>query len=257
MKTSPTLGALAKALADAQIEITSASMDAKNPHFNSRYATLASVADAAKPLAKHGIAVSQAAEMDDGRVVVSTILMHSSGEWISESISLKPRQDDPQSVGSAITYGRRYLLASMAGIAADDDDDGNAATDPKRNAPKPAVKQQAAKPAAAPAPTPAPNATAPAPTKTHTVELPPDPPKTETEKPTTDTTTGAEMASLRKAARDAAIAAGIKDRGECFGVASAAVGRTVSDWGELSADELRKAREQFDSITEMMQKEAA
>jgi len=251
MKTSPTLGALAKALADAQIEITSASMDAKNPHFGSRYATLASVMDAAKPLAKHGIAVSQAAEVTDGRVAVSTILIHSSGEWISESISLKPRQDDPQSVGSAITYGRRYLLASMAGIAAEDDDDGNAATDPRRTAPKPAVKQQAAKPAAAPAPTPAPNATAPAPTKTHTVELPPDPPKTETEKPTTDTTTGAEMAALRKAARDAAIAAGIKDRGECFGVASAAVGRDVTDWSDMSADELRKATDQFETISAM------
>ena len=256
MKTSSTLGALAKALADAQIEITSASMDAKNPHFGSRYATLASVTDAAKPLAKHGIAVSQAAEVDDGRVIVSTILMHSSGEWISESISLKPRQDDPQSVGSAITYGRRYLLASMAGIAADDDDDGNAATDPKRNAPKPAAKPQTAKPAAAPAQTPAPNATAPAPTKTHTVELPPDPQKPESQKPATDTTTGAEMAELRKLARNAAIAAGIKDRGECFGVVSAAVGRDIADWSELSAEELVKARMQFLSIVETL-KEAA
>jgi len=249
MKTSQTLGAIAKALADAQVEITSAQMDAKNPHFGSRYATLASVMDAAKPLARHGIAVSQTAEVTDGRVAVSTILIHSSGEWISESISLKPRQDDPQSVGSAITYGRRYLLASMAGIAADDDDDGNAATDPRKPAPKPAMKQQTAKPAAAaPAPSPAPNATAPA---IHTVELPPDPQKTETEKPTTDTTTGAEMAELRKLARNAAIAAGIKDRGECFGVASAAVGRDISDWGDMSADELRKATDQFETISAM------
>ena len=251
MKTSQTLGAIAKALADAQVEITSATMDAKNPHFGSRYATLASVMDAAKPLAKHGIAVSQAAEVDDGRVIVSTILMHSSGEWISESISLKPRQDDPQSVGSAITYGRRYLLASMAGIAADDDDDGNAATDPKRTAPKPAAKPQTAKPAAAPAPapSPAPNATAPA---THTVELPPEPARPEAPKPATDTTTGAEMAELRKLARNAAIAAGIKDRGECFGVASAAVGRDVTDWSELSAEELVKAKMQFLSIAETL-----
>ena len=140
MKTSQSIGALAKALAEAQIEITAAAMDAKNPHFGSRYATLASVVDASKPLARHGIAVSQAAEVDNGRVIVSTILMHASGEWISESISLKPRQDDPQSVGSAITYGRRYLLAALAGIAADDDDDGNAATDPRKPAVKPAAK---------------------------------------------------------------------------------------------------------------------
>lgn len=252
MKTSSTLGALAKALADAQVEITSATMDAKNPHFGSRYATLASVMDAAKPLARHGIAVSQTAEVTDGRVAVSTILVHSSGEWISESISLKPRQDDPQSVGSAITYGRRYLLASMAGIAADDDDDGNAATDPRKPATKPAVKQQTAKPAAVPAMSPAPNATAPV---KHTVELPADP-KPEPAKPAD--TTGAEMARLRKDAREAAIAAGIKDRGECFGVASAAVGRDVTDWSQLTADELVKARAQFLSIVETLgTKEAA
>lgn len=254
MKTSQTCGALAKALADAQIEITAAAMDAKNPHFGSRYATLASVMDAAKPLSRHGIAVSQAAEVIEGRVIISTILMHSSGEWISESISLKPRQDDPQSVGSAITYGRRYLLAALAGIAADEDDDGNAATDtdPRKIA-KPTPKHAAR---------PEPKIEAhigPAtvePPKIHTVELPAEPKPAEPQK-AADTTTGAEMAALRKAARDAAIAAGIKDRGECFGVASAAVGRTVTDWSDLSADELRKAREQFDSITEMMQKEAA
>lgn len=91
----------------------------------------------------------------------------------------------------------------------------------------------------------------------HTVELPKDEPPAEPPKTTEASTTGAEMASLRKAARDAAIKAGIRDREECFGVASAAIGRTVTDWSDLSADELRKARAQFDSITEMMQKEAA
>ena len=65
------------------------------------------------------------------------------------------------------------------------------------------------------------------------------------------------MASLRKAARDAAIKAGILSREECFGVASAAVGRNVTDWSDLSAEELRKARAQFDSISAMEQKEAA
>ncbi len=95
------------------------------------------------------------------------------------------------------------------------------------------------------------------PPKIHTVELPAEPAKPAEPQKAADTTTGAEMASLRKAARDAAIKAGIRDRAECFGVASAAIGRTVTDWSDLSADELRKAREQFDSITDMMQKEAA
>lgn len=255
MKMSPTVGAIAKAIADAQIDIGAAIMDAKNPHFGSRYATLAAVMDAAKPLAKHGVAVSQAAEVIEGRVIISTILMHSSGEWISESISLKPRQDDPQSVGSAITYGRRYLLAALAGIAADEDDDGNAATDPRKSAAKPTPK-----PAARPEPKiEAHIGPAPAEPKAvkHTVELPADPKPAEPQKTAEAATTGAEMAALRKAARDAAIKAGIRDRAECFGVASAAIGRTVTDWSDLSADELRKAREQFDSITEMMRKEAA
>ena len=97
------------------------------------------------------------------------------------------------------------------------------------------------------------------PPKIHTVELPKDEPQKPAapQKTTEASTTGAEMASLRKAARDAAIKAGIRDREECFGVASAAIGRNVTDWSDLSADELRKARAQFDSITEMLQKEAA
>lgn len=94
------------------------------------------------------------------------------------------------------------------------------------------------------------------PPKNHTVELPAEPKPAEPQK-TADATTGAEMASLRKSARDAAIKAGIRDREECFGVVGAAVGRTVNDWSDLSADELRKARAQFDSITAMEQKEAA
>ena len=96
------------------------------------------------------------------------------------------------------------------------------------------------------------------PPKKHTVELPADPKPAEPPKPNTEaSTTGAEMASLRKAARDAAIKAGIRDREECFGVASAAIGRNVTDWSDLSADELRKARAQFEQITAMEQKEAA
>lgn len=88
--------------------------------------------------------------------------------------------------------------------------------------------------------------------KVHTVELP----KEEPQKAAEAATTGAEMAALRKAARDAAIKAGVRDRAECFGIVSAAVGREVADWNGLSADDLRKARDQFDSITDMT-KEAA
>lgn len=91
----------------------------------------------------------------------------------------------------------------------------------------------------------------PAAPKVHTVELPAEPPATV--KPAACDTTGAEMAALRKAARDAAIKAGIKDRTECFGVASAVVGRDITDWGDMSADELRLAMVQFETIAKMQE----
>lgn len=141
MKRSEQLGQLAAALSAAQIEMTAAQMDGNNPHFRSKYATLASVIDAIRPIHKQGLALLQTATVarsDAGvSVEIETMLAHKSGEWVSESISLKPQADNPQSVGSAITYGRRYLAAAICGIAADDDDDGNEATKPT---PKPARK---------------------------------------------------------------------------------------------------------------------
>jgi hypothetical protein len=99
-----------------------------NPHFKSKYADLASVWDACRvPLSKHGLAVLQPVRADGPSVTVTTILAHSSGEWISESLTMTAQQNTPQAVGSAITYGRRYGLSSMVGIAPDDDD-GNAAS---------------------------------------------------------------------------------------------------------------------------------
>jgi hypothetical protein len=64
---------------------------------------------------------------DGARVTVTTILAHSSGEFISEALTMTAAQNTPQGVGSTITYGRRYGLASMVGIAPEDDD-GNAAS---------------------------------------------------------------------------------------------------------------------------------
>jgi len=58
---------------------------------------------------------------------LSYVLMHSSGEWISGELEMNPVKNDPQGIGSAITYARRYTLAGIAGIATEDDD-GNAAS---------------------------------------------------------------------------------------------------------------------------------
>ena len=130
---SATIGALAKALAAAQGELEDAKKDASNPAFKgSKYATLASVRAAlSKVLPKHDLAVVQgfAPSGDDGVCIVTT-LMHSSGEWIRSAIYMPVTKKDAQGFGSACTYGRRYSLAAIVGVASDDDDDGNAAVRP-------------------------------------------------------------------------------------------------------------------------------
>ena len=125
---SASIAALAAALAKAQGEMEGAAKANVNPHFKSKYADLASVWDACRaPLSKHGLSILQPVRANGASVTVTTILAHSSGEWIEESLTMTAQQNTPQGVGSAITYGRRYGLASMVGIAPEDDD-GNAAS---------------------------------------------------------------------------------------------------------------------------------
>lgn len=142
---SQSIAALAAALAKAQGEMQGASKDSVNPHFKSRYADLASVWDACRAvLSKNGLAVLQPVRADGPSVTVTTILTHSSGEWISEALTMTATQNTPQGVGSAITYGRRYGLAAMVGIAPEDDD-GNAASQQNgRTEARPAALEPAA-----------------------------------------------------------------------------------------------------------------
>lgn len=144
MKRSETIGKLAEALCKAQSEFSPAPYDAKNPHFNSRYASLSSVIEATKPMYKHGLSATQSLEIVEGRVNVTTLLLHTSGEWIEATISMKPLTDTPQNVGSAATYGRRYGLSAMLGICSDDDDDGNGTAKP--NPPKQSASKTAVMP---------------------------------------------------------------------------------------------------------------
>lgn len=128
MNKSESIAALAEALSKAQAEMAGAKKDAANPFFKSKYADLASVWEACRePFGKYGLSVSQMPEMRDSQVIVHSILMHSSGEWISGELSMTPVKADPQGVGSCITYARRYALAAIAGIAPEDDD-GNQAS---------------------------------------------------------------------------------------------------------------------------------
>jgi len=127
---SEQIGELAKALAAAQGEMDPAARSSANPFFKSKYADLAAVWDACRePLAKHDLAVIQTTEAGDPQVVtVVTTLAHSSGQWIRGALSVKPVKGDPQSLGSALTYARRYALAAICGVAPEgEDDDAEAA----------------------------------------------------------------------------------------------------------------------------------
>lgn len=130
MQHSDQIDSLAKALHKAQGELEFAKKDAVNPHFNSRYADLWRIWQAAKPvLVNNGLSVIQGFTPSDGETVtIVTTLLHVSGQWMRSSLTLKPTKPDPQGIGSAITYGRRYGLSSILGIVADEDDDGNQAS---------------------------------------------------------------------------------------------------------------------------------
>lgn len=129
LNQSSDLKDLAAALSKAQSEIKGALKDSTNPHFKSKYADLASVWDAFRePFTKHGLSLFQSAHSTRDSVTVMSMLLHESGQYLRDSLTLYPSKgNDPQAMGSAITYGRRYLAAAMAGVCPEDDD-GNAAT---------------------------------------------------------------------------------------------------------------------------------
>lgn len=98
--------------------------DAKNPYFKSSYATLGAVQEAAIPsFGEQGILVIQAPEGSDRGVRMTTRLVHAeSNQWIESSLDIPLDKQDPQAVGSGISYARRYALQSLAGLSAEDDD---------------------------------------------------------------------------------------------------------------------------------------
>lgn len=156
MQRSDQIDQLAAALSAAQGEMRGAAKDARNPFFNSRYADLASCWEAIRDcLAKHKLSIAQTAETEADSVAVETILMHASGQWLSSRLVIRPMRQrskhegggwepasDPQSVGSALTYARRYALQATVGIAPEDDD-GNAATGREPPPPPPPPKKKA------------------------------------------------------------------------------------------------------------------
>ncbi len=127
MQRSETIANLAAALCKAQSQIKPAIKDSVNPFFKSKYADFGAVLDACEDaLADNGLSIIQAPISDEHGAGVETMLLHSSGEFLSERLILPAVKDDPQGLGSCITYARRYALEGFMRIKREDDD-GNAA----------------------------------------------------------------------------------------------------------------------------------
>lgn len=149
MKHSESISKIAAALVRSQAAMPAVGKEGNNPAFRSKYMTLDGILATAVPvLTQHGIALVQGSEvssLDDSfrpmSVLVETRLIHESGEWIAVDAIIPVTKSDAHGMGSAITYGRRYSLASILGIMADEDDDANNAV-----AQKPAQAVQARRP---------------------------------------------------------------------------------------------------------------
>ena len=153
MQKSDSIAALAAALCKAQATMKAAIKDSSNPFFNSKYADLTSIIEASKePLSDNDLAFVQTTDLAEPAnstfcVTVETVLMHSSGEWIMGKLRMPCPKTDPQSVGSAITYARRYGLQAIIGLPTDDDD-GNAASQPEAAPASPSAAPKSSLPTA-------------------------------------------------------------------------------------------------------------
>lgn len=146
MNKSENISELAKALSKAQAEMSGAKKSSNNPFFKSKYADLKEVIECVKePFADNGLSFVQFPISNDGFAGVETVIMHSSGEWISNEYMLKVSKNDPQGIGSAITYARRYALQAACGVPSEDDDAesamGRSTKQKKAPEPKPEPKQ--------------------------------------------------------------------------------------------------------------------
>lgn len=130
---SDNINEIAAALAKAQGEFDGLVYDAKNPHFKNDYATYDAVRQACRvQLSKHGICVTHAMDVWEGKRVLITQLTHISGQWMRSYVVIPQEKETPQSMGSAITYSKRYALSAMLAIASDEDDDAESAEQPFR-----------------------------------------------------------------------------------------------------------------------------
>lgn len=127
MNKSQTISEITKALICFHVKMDSIIKDAKNPFFKSTYATLQNIQDSIRePLIESGLTVCQ---FPTGQHGLTTIIMHDSGEYLESEYIMTPVKNDPQGIGSCITYQKRYALVSALNLSVSDpDDDGNLAT---------------------------------------------------------------------------------------------------------------------------------
>lgn len=145
MNKSDSIIELTKALIAFQSELKPVPKDSINPFFHSKYADLSTIWESIRPLlVKHGFAVSQLPRIQDNQIILTTLLLHTSGEWLSSDLLVTPiKPNDPQAAGSALTYARRYALSALLGICSEEDDDAEAAVGrtEKTAAPAPAASK--------------------------------------------------------------------------------------------------------------------
>lgn len=142
MNQSDSVTNIAPALISARAAFNPAVKDGTNPHFGSKFVSLAGVITAIdQAMHDNGLIVLQPTRVGtDGKTVLVTTIMHTSGEWVAGEYPVTAaKQNDPQAEGSAMTYARRYALMAMVGIAPEDDD-GNAASSPAKVQAKPKPK---------------------------------------------------------------------------------------------------------------------
>ena len=139
---SEQINELADALAKAQQSIAGAQKGSENPHFKSKYADLADVWSACRQhLTANGLSVVQSPGFDGQSVTMTTLLLHSSGQWVRGNLSIPlGGKITPHTIGSAITYARRYALGGFASVAPEDDDGNKASESPAE--PRPPQRQQ-------------------------------------------------------------------------------------------------------------------
>jgi hypothetical protein len=149
LERSASIDALAKALVQLQAKLPKVTKDKDNPFFRSKYADQASIMDAIQePMSQAGLAVINTMDYDDmfpDSILIRTTLVHESGQWISGitkmQVATKDKHPTPQEIGSMITYGRRYGISAMIGLAAEDDDGALASGTVAVAAPKTSKKE--------------------------------------------------------------------------------------------------------------------